>query len=256
MGTLTIFGTLTNNGILNGNVSAGRGSNGGRAGDDFGLDVAGDLVLGAGASLLMPSTQLTVRVEGDYDVAIDNNTHFDMVQAELRMDGLAGAMQALEVMSEDIGPGPTGLDRTLPGHYPLAALRVGPTPTTVDLVDSHDNDGLGQGACEALYVNELIIEPGATLNTNACRIYYQTLTNNGTVDDPANLIEIVGLAGDMNCDGDIDVANDLPLFIDALLDPIAYTPPPGCTIEPADMNGDKAYDGLDIEGFVILVLFP
>ena len=56
--------------------------------------------------------------------------------------------------------------------------------------------------------------------------------------------------GDMNCDGNIDVANDLPLFVDALLDPIGYTAPNGCDIDRADMNDDQAYDGQDITGFI------
>lgn len=60
--------------------------------------------------------------------------------------------------------------------------------------------------------------------------------------------------GDMNCDGDVEMAIDLPLFIDALLDPTGYTPPPGCNIEQADMNDDQAYNGLDIEGFVVALL--
>ncbi|HKQ49730.1 MAG TPA: alpha/beta hydrolase-fold protein [Phycisphaerae bacterium] len=60
--------------------------------------------------------------------------------------------------------------------------------------------------------------------------------------------------GDMNCDGDVDTANDLPLFIDALLDPTGYTSPPGCVIEQADMNGDQTCDGLDIADFVVAVL--
>lgn len=60
--------------------------------------------------------------------------------------------------------------------------------------------------------------------------------------------------GDMNCDGSVDVDNDLPLFVDALLDPTGYTPPMGCGIEQADLNDDQAYDGLDIAGFVGAVL--
>ncbi len=55
---------------------------------------------------------------------------------------------------------------------------------------------------------------------------------------------------DMNCDGAVDVANDLPLFVEALLAPAAYIAPPGCTIEPADTNDDQAYDGRDIDAFI------
>ena len=40
-------------------------------------------------------------------------------------------------------------------------------------------------------MDTLIVEPGATLNTNSCKIYYNTLDNQGTVDTPANLVAIV-----------------------------------------------------------------
>ena len=85
-GTLVIFGTLTNTGTINGSVSAGAAAAEG-TGDDFGLQVTGDLVLGAEASLLMPSAQLTVRLEGDYDIAIDDSSNYDMAGAELRLTG-------------------------------------------------------------------------------------------------------------------------------------------------------------------------
>ena len=58
----------------------------------------------------------------------------------------------------------------------------------------------------------LIIDAGATLNTLGNSVYYENLTLNGTVDDPANLIEI-------------------------------EDPPPPC---PADLNGDNTVDGADL----------
>ncbi len=60
--------------------------------------------------------------------------------------------------------------------------------------------------------------------------------------------------GDMDCDGGVDIAGDLPLFVDAVLDPAGYAPPPGCSIDPADMNGDTEYDGLDVQGFVAALI--
>ena len=56
-------------------------------------------------------------------------------------------------------------------HFPIGTLRIGPTPTTVNMVDNHDNDGQGQKLCEAIYVEQLIIEAGATLNTLGCPVY-------------------------------------------------------------------------------------
>ncbi|MHC4976704.1 MAG: hypothetical protein ACYTF7_08880 [Planctomycetota bacterium] len=135
-------------------------------------------------------------------------------------------------MSADIGPSPDGLDRTLAGHYPIGTLRLSGNTTT--LVDNHDNDQLGQSSCEALYVTNLIIESGATLNTNGCPIYYETLTLNGSVDDPANLIQIAGCPADLSGNGTVDGA-DLGLLLSGWGNPGAY-----------DLDGDGDVDGADL----------
>ena len=59
------------------------------------------------------------------------------LQAQLQM---TGPVQTLEIMSADIGPVLDGLDSAFAGHYPIRKLRIGPTPTIVDLVDNDDND--------------------------------------------------------------------------------------------------------------------
>ncbi|MCZ6611479.1 MAG: hypothetical protein O6941_02495, partial [Planctomycetota bacterium] len=249
----TIFGILTNNGTINGNVSGGAASG---PGDDFGLAVSGDLVLGPSASLLMPSSQLSVRVEGNYDVAINNNANYNMAQAELRMIRLGGLPQSLEVMSLDIGPDPAGLDRTLPGHYPIGTLRIGPTRTTVNMADVHDNDGLGQVMCEAIYVENLIIESGATLNTLGCPVYYVNLTKNGTVDDPANLIalppppstaDISGPLGPGFPDGCVD-AFDLGTLLGAWCSSASDPDPPGDVDPPCEGCTSPNFALADISG--------
>jgi hypothetical protein len=56
--------------------------------------------------------------------------------------------------------------------------------------------------------------------------------------------------GDLNCDGEFDLA-DVEAFTLALLDPAAYEAAyPGCNIMLADMDGNGSVDGLDIEVFV------
>jgi len=161
------------------------------------------------------------------------------LQAQLQM---TGSVQTLEIMSADIGPVSDGLDRTFAGHYPIGTLRIGPGLTTVNVVDNHDNDGLGQAQCEAIYVQNLIIESGATLNTNGCKVYYSTLTLDGAVDNPANLIEIVVVLPcptDINNDG---VTNVLDL-IDVLLC-FGLPAVPGC--ETQDVNDDGTVNVLDL----------
>jgi hypothetical protein len=211
IGTLTIVGTLINNGTIIGDVVGGMpaGAEGTQPGD--GLSIAEDYVAGAESSLLMGDPVWVFEVGGDYDVAIDDNTRYHMVQAELRM---AGATQSLELMSVDVGADRAGLERTFAGHYPIGTLRL-EAAATVNLVDVHDNDGLGQALCEAVYVHQLLIEAGATLNTLGCRVYYDTAIVDGAVDDPANLVQI---PPPCPCDcqivpnGEVDVSDFLALL--------------------------------------------
>jgi hypothetical protein len=211
IGTLTIVGTLTNSGTIIGDAIGGAAAStdGTQPGD--GLSIAEDYVAGAGSSLLMADPVWVFDVGGDYDVATDDNTRYHMAQAELR---LWGGGQALEVMSVDIGPEQAGLDRTLPGHFPVGTLRI-QGGATVDMVDTHDNDGLGQALCEAIYAQQLVIEAGATLNTLGCPVYYDMATVDGAVDDPANLVRIPRPCPcdcEVTPDGTVDVGDFLMLL--------------------------------------------
>ncbi len=197
-GTIFIFGSLTNNGTIIGTICANC------LGTPPNLNVGGSLVLGPAATLNMPFNDSLVQIGGNFDCAINSSTRFDLSLVTLQLEG-AGTEQTLEVMSRDIGPDAAGLDRSLAGHYPIRTLRIGPTPSTVRLVDAHDNDGLGQGSCEAIYVDTLRIDAGSRLINTSCKIYYRTLINNGTVDVPANLIPLPG-----PCLADIVAIGGLP----------------------------------------------
>ncbi len=232
-GTFFVFGSLTNNGTIVGTICSGC-----LVDTPPSMDVGGALQTGPGANLVMPFEGSTVRVGGDFDCAIDSNTRYDMSVATLRLEG-AGVEQRLEVMSADIGANPQGLDRGVSGHYPIGTLHIGPTPTTVRLVDTHDNDGQGQGVCEAIYVDTLRIEAGSRLVNFGCRIYYNTLINNGTIDEPGN---VIGLSppciADFNGDDGVDDL-DITAFFAAFEQG-----------EPsADVNGDDGIDDLDITAF-------
>ena len=89
-----------------------------------------------------------------------------------------------------------------------------------------------------------------TLNTIGCRVYYQTLTNNGTVDDLANLIEVVQLPGDCNGDGGVDLDDHASL--EACLAGPDNGLGPGCGCFDFDSDGDT--DLVDFAEFQ--VLFP
>ncbi len=68
-------------------------------------------------------------------------------------------------------------------------------------------------------------------------------------------VATLGLAGDLNCDGDIN-ALDIEPFIVALFEPAGYPDRyPDCDINLADVNGDDEINAFDIEPFLDL-LFP
>jgi hypothetical protein len=110
----------------------------------------------------------------------------------------------------------------------------------VRLVDAHDNALDGTGACEALYVDTLRIDAGSRLINTTCRIYYNTLINDGTVDVPENLIPLQGTPcpADFNQDGGVDGGDVVDFFAaweggDSM----------------ADVNQDGGVDGGDIDVF-------
>ncbi len=146
----------------------------------------------------------------------------------------------LEVMSKDIGPVALGLDRTVTGHYPMKRLALGPAGSTIRLIDTHDNDGLGQSASEALYVDTLRIDAGSRLMNSTFKIYYNTLINDGTVDVPGNLIQI---APDCLADFNADTVLDFFDYLDFIEIFAAGGP-------EADFNNDSVIDLFDYLDFV------
>jgi hypothetical protein len=241
-GTLTVFDSLFINGgeiigdVVNPTLNPEADRYAERA-EGHGLFINGNLTLSPDSALAMPDPASVLRAGADADLAIDDHNAFDMASAELRMVGVDGP-QNLEVMSLDLGPNDrSAFDRALPGRYPIGTLRIGPTATTVDLVDTHDNDAQGQAACEAIYAQTLVIEPGATLNTNGCRVYARTIINNGSVDDPSNLVPAPDCKADFNGDGATDIF-DFGILADFFgLD--------GATFEQGDATGDGKVNTFD-----------
>ena len=236
VGTTTLIGSLTNNGTIVGDLQTARKMGGQRA-DGDGIAVQGDYMAGALSALVMPDAVWAISVKGRYDNAVNDSSRFDMVQAELAFVG-TGQTQTVEVMSTDIGADPIGLDRRRPGHFPIGTFRVGPTATTVVLVDAHDNDNLGQAAREALYVRDLIVESGATLATGEHAVYYESLVLNGGVDNADNLVAVVSADPDINGDGQVDLA-DYAKLAECLTGPNGGIAP---TCSAADLDGDQDVD--------------
>ncbi len=204
-GVLTVSGSVSGSGEMIGDFT-GKSS-------DNGLTVIGNYHIGQLGSLAVQSG--TLKVGGDFDVEIGDSARFDLTNATLQMVGLpADGPQDLEVLAEDIGRHVTLSD---PSLFAIGTLRIGPTKTVVRLADNHNNSA-GAGS-ESLYVGELILEPGTTLDLQGLSLYFESVTPSHPLN-PANgvtIIDSVGggklqligpvLAGDYDDDGDIDMTD-------------------------------------------------
>ena len=84
-------------------------------------------------------------------------------------------------------------------------------------------------------MSTLTIEAGATLNTGDCVVYYESLSNSGSVDNPANLIELAmtSCPADFNGDSTVD-SGDLAILLASW------------NASTADLNDDDVTDSTDL----------
>jgi len=235
-GVLYVFGNVTNNGTILGEVDSGPGIRGGgeepAPGD--GMKVIGDYTLGENASLLMPHPNWQIAVGGDFDSAINDSAMFVMNQATLKFNGHDGE-QLVEVMSGDYGPTEDALNPGFGCTYPLGTFVVS-SGSHVVLTDGHNNDCDGMLA-EVIYAENLYVAPGATLDTNGYIIYVSEVDNQGTIIGEDDIIIInPPLPGDANGDGLVGILDVLVVIAD-------WGPCDGCA---GDQNGDGQASILDI----------
>ncbi len=154
------------------------------------------------------------------------------------IDGIA----ALELVGSD--PPPGGISASYDGTVPPDLWRdtLYDVPAGAFLLGSVSFDALAPGT------TQLTMESGDTL------YFLHGETQIFPIFEPATVT--VAEPGDMNCDGAVDIATDLPLFVSVLLDPAGYAPPPACALEQADMNEDGNVDGRHVTGFVGAMLAP
>ena len=212
----------------------------------------GTLAIGKCAEVNITSS-IPVILEGDMQNQSTYPLLFDWDAGELQMNGVA---QTIEAAGEDRGPWPFGLEVNF--AFQTLTLAAG---TVVHVDDVFDNQQDGVVACdEALYVDMLIIGPGAVLLTDGCRVYYKMLVNDGAVPDLGiHVLQIGGsIAPDLNCDGQVD-AFDLAVLLgswgpceepckpgsplDICPAPSSGDPPATC---PADLNGDCVVEAFDL----------
>jgi hypothetical protein len=214
------------------------------------LDFSGNVAAKAfGSGLIAPGA--TVRIGQDFDAGFVASTRVDLRSATLWMrPSLFGITQSLELMSVDIGPSAAGLDRRMPGHFPIGSLRIGSSNAVVRLVDRRDNANNGQSTPEAIYVDTLRIDAGSRLINAAGKIYYNTLINSGTIDVPSNVIRLrPPCPSDLGGDGFV-TDDDFQVFVLAynVVDCGSVEMPVGC---PADLNIDGRVDDLDFQIFAV-----
>lgn len=269
---LTIDGALTVDGVFT--VASGERD------DERGADgalVEGSLTIGATGSMQVTGSTLTVEgplaIEGGFTLTSDRpalienaitggadaslqigagatleaRSHIDLANTDAAAFEVAGTVlvggagaRTFEVMSVNVGPNTAGLEPGEPGRFPLAALTIR-TGATLNLVDAHDNGDDGQAVPEALYVGELVIETGGRLNVGVLRVFYGELTNNGLIDQPANLV-IVGLCpADLNGDGMIGFAD-----LNVIVSHFNAQGPPGTQTGDIDGDGLVGFSDLNI----------
>ena len=229
-GVLYVFGDLTNNGTILGEVDAGPGVRGGGgpvAGD--GMRVEGNYNVGENASIFLPHANWHLAVGGNFNVAITDNTRFDMSLATLDLVGHTGQdPQQVEVLSADLGNIEEALNPATSCALPIGTIRVN-SGATVELVDGVDNNCDGSIA-DVMYTQNLVVAAGAELRTNGYIIYTSNFENSGLVDNLDDIIIInPPVEGDLNGDSVVNI-DDLLVVIGADWGACA-----GCV---ADANGD------------------
>ncbi len=134
------------------------------------------------------ASSVPLTVSGDFINNSPTPIEFDFDSGGILLNGDASpgplGPQLFEVGGRDLGADPQGFV----DNFELGTLEIAET-ADVTFVDEFDNDGLGQALCtEALYVQTLTLGMGSTLTLDNCRIYYETL------DDQGGTVNLVGCA--------------------------------------------------------------
>ena len=206
-------------------------------GPDPYVQVSGNLSFGPGA-----------RVQADPQSAIHmTGANFENKStSEPNLAGLAnltliydnqspGATDTFEIASTDLGRNPAGFVN----NFALGGIELD-NNALVELVDSFNNgnrNGVG-GAAEALYVDQLILEAGSTLDLNNLHLYVCDLEDQGGTILNGDLISMC--PGDADGDWAVDSA-DLATW-QRSYDPLGTTR----TFDQGDWDGNGRIDSADL----------
>ncbi|MEM7311337.1 MAG: hypothetical protein AAF682_32015 [Planctomycetota bacterium] len=192
------------------------------------LDVNSSFGLTSGARVNFDGR---IEVSGDWDVAIDDAADFDLSHGTLQLDGtsLFGSPQKVEVLGGDFG---AQSNYGAPVVNAFGEFVVGPNPATVELVDLHDNDS--DGLEDVFYAQRLTVSASAQLIVAGCTLYVDEL-----VLEPGATADLSGgtlFYGSVSPADPCDPASGVFLVDCGALQPM---PPPDC-------NGNGIPDNLDI----------
>lgn len=150
-------------------------------GADTRITVGSNVVLSGAAGFMVESLQ-PVAVAGNWDNQSVRPDCFDAAAGAVRLEGTEPQM--FEVAATDTGGlGATSIDFRI-GDLEIAA------GADVTIRDQFDNDLQPQASCgEAQYLGALVLEAGASLTVQNCRVYFDSL-----IQDPSSQITITGCA--------------------------------------------------------------
>ena len=147
--------------------------------------------------------------------ATDMNALSGLSNLELIFDSCDPNVGWFEVAGADFGTAPNGFS----DNFELRDLVIGPNNiTSVQLIDSYDNRPDWEGS-EALYVSNLSIGNGSTLDLNGFNLYYIDFTDLGgnILLNGGSLTQATGtVIGDFTGNNEVDFA-DFAMFASAWL---------------------------------------
>ncbi len=156
------------------------------------LRVAGNLVL-AGPVAFSHTSSMPIEVGRDF---VNQSTCPECVEitgtiilkASLAIPAGPAVPQLFEVAGQDMGPVASGLI----GNFSTNTLEVGDA-TIAHFVDTFPNGGTGN--IEALYVDTLILRNNSTVVVSNCRVYYNTLIDEGATISTTGTGALVAITG-------------------------------------------------------------
>ena len=203
------------------------------------IEVGGDFII-LNAAQIEYSSSVSMSLEGNFDNRSQFPLLFDWTTGGVLLIGGGGnatpAVHTVEAAGEDFGRCAKGLI----DNFALGTLelQMGETAEIVNLIDNQD-DG-GEGCDEALYVDLLIVNADAELNTKGCRVYYRNLIHIGSIPGiDKDVLEIERADFDGNC---FVGAEDLATLL-GNWGPCSDPCPPFCL---ADLSDDCVVEAFDL----------